>query len=126
MDPRRRILLADDDEEVRLGTAELLASLGLVVLEADDGARALEVARREIIHAALLDFHMPGITGLDCLPLLRRERQGLPCIVYSGALTEGLEAMALRAGAFAVLRKPVEPQRLRAEVLRALSQIPDG
>lgn len=120
----RRILLADDDAEVRLGVAELLAGLGLDVLHAESGTQALELVRLAPVHGALLDMHMPGYTGIEVLPLLRQVIADLPCIVYSGRWTPGLEQEVLRAGAFACLKKPVEPGRLREEVLRAIGGLP--
>jgi CheY-like chemotaxis protein len=117
---QRRILLADDDQALRLGVADLLADLGLEVVQAETGREAIELARLVQIHAALLDLHMPECTGLDALPHLRSTHVGLPCIVYSGDLTPALEHAARTAGAFAVLRKPVDPSLLRREVLRAL------
>ncbi len=120
----RRILLADDDDEVRLGIADLLSGLGLEVFQAQTGLEALEIVRMRQIHAALLDLNMPQCTGLEALPRIRQERAGLPCIVYSGNLTDALERALLSAGAFAVLHKPVRPDRLRREVLRALEQSP--
>ncbi len=116
-----RILLADDDDELRLGMSDLLAGMGLEVLMAETGHEAVELARGREIHAALLDFHMPVYTGLECLPLLMADRNALPCIVMSGNLTSAIEASVLRAGAFAVLRKPVQPKLLRSEIQRALA-----
>lgn len=120
----RRILLADDDREVRLGVAELLDDLGLEFRHAETGLEAIDIARLEPIDAALLDMHMPGCTGFDAIPLLRRARAGLPCIVYSGRWTPVLEHAVLEAGAFACLKKPVQPDVLRREVCRALALPP--
>ena len=116
----RRILLADDDQALRLGVADLLVGLGLDVLQAETGLEAVRIARVSRVDAALLDLHMPDCTGLDAIPLLHDARAGLPCIVYSGDLTRELERAALTAGAIAVLRKPVDPALLRQEVLRAV------
>ncbi len=119
----RRILLADDDTELRLGVAELLLGLGLEVLQAESGSEALELAQAETIHGALLDVHMPGYTGIEILPILRRTRADLPCIVYSGRWTPGLEAEVLRAGALVCLAKPVRPDVLRAAVLESFGLV---
>ena len=124
MVPTRRILLADDDLSIRTGVADLLSSLGLEVLEAVDGLEAVDIARDNVIHAALLDLQMPRCSGLEALPLLHAIRVGLPVIVYSGALTEATARMAAEIGAFSVLRKPVQPDLLRAEVLRAIDHSP--
>jgi len=115
-----RMLLADDDREVRHGVAELLEELGLEFLHAASGLEAVELVRRQRIDAALLDMHMPGCTGVEAIPLLQRTWVGLPCIVYSGRWSPDLEATVLAAGAFACLRKPVEPDHLRRTVRGAL------
>src|SRR5262245_8807274 len=123
--PQRRILVADDDREVRLGVAELLDDLGLEILHAATGVEAVELVRGTRIHAALLDMHMPGYTGVQAIPLLRGLSAGLPCIVYSGRWSQDLEQEVLSAGAFACLKKPVEPVMLRRTVCVALGLRPD-
>ena len=117
---QRRMLVADDDREVRLGVAELLDDLGIEILHAATGTEAVELVRGTRIHAALLDMHMPGYTGLELVTLVRRETLGVPCIVLSGDATDALRSMALHEGALAVFRKPLEPALLRAEVSRVL------
>jgi CheY-like chemotaxis protein len=125
MPPARRILLADDDREVRLGVADLIVGLGLDVLHAENGTEALSMARVERIHAVLFDVHMPGLSGIDALPVLRRERAWLPCLLYSGRWTPDLEQAVLAAGALACLKKPVQPELLRAAVRRAVALVTD-
>jgi CheY-like chemotaxis protein len=125
----RRILIADDDRELRAGVVELLGSLqGLSggqpcrfeIVQAEDGSAALTILRRAPFHLALLDMHMPGFTGLEILTALRLETLDVPCIVISGEASEGVRKLALHEGARAVLRKPLEPALLRAEVRRVL------
>jgi two-component system response regulator TctD len=118
--PQRRILVADDDREVRLGVADLLGGLGLEVLHAATGTEAVELVRGVRIHAALLDMHMPGYTGIQAIPLLRGLDAALPCIIYSGRWSPDLEQEVLSVGAFACLKKPVEPAMLRRTVCAAL------
>ncbi|HED65348.1 MAG TPA: response regulator [Planctomycetes bacterium] len=116
-----RILLADDDREVRGGVADLLGGIGLEVLQAETGSEALDLVRGgEPVHAALLDMYMPGPTGIEIVPLLLSERADLPCLIYSGRWSEELERAVLAAGARACLRKPVDPDRLRSEIKNVL------
>ena len=119
-----RVLLADDDAEVRLGVEDLLSPLGLQFLHAESGPEALEIACRRLSSLALmvLDLHMPGCSGLEVLSRLRVQVGELrvPCIFYSGEATEAIERQARDAGAWAFLRKPVQPGLLRGEVQRAL------
>lgn len=121
----RRILIADDDLEIRQGVAELLSGMGLEILEAETGPEALAIVRRGDIRLALLDNQMPGATGLEILQVIHEETLRVPCIVCSGDSFESLERMARAAGALAVLKKPVEPRILRTEVVRALD-LPNG
>ena len=88
-----RLLLADDDLEVRLGVVELLRQPGLEVIEAESALEAIALAREQVVHAALLDVHMPGCTGLEVLSRLRLRVADLtvPCIFYSGEAAEGLQ-----------------------------------
>jgi two-component system cell cycle response regulator len=123
----RRILIADDDLAVREGLVDCLQPLGLVILQAESGPQALEIARgeltREALHLLLSDVHMPGFGGLELLERLGEVVSGgarPACIFYSGNATREIESRALAAGARAFLHKPVEPRVLREEVVRAL------
>jgi CheY-like chemotaxis protein len=118
----RRILIADDDLEVRRGVADLLAPFGSEIFQAETGLEVLDLLeRRSPIHLLLLDMHMPGCGGLEVIHRIRG-RFEVPFICYSGNATRELESKARAAGAFAFLHKPVQPDRLRAEVLRALQR----
>lgn len=119
----RRVLLADDDPAVRSGVAEFLSPLGLEFLHAETGPEAVAILRVERVRLDLLvlDMHMPGFGGLEVLARLRDELGPLPTICCSGEATDELMAQALGAGARAFLRKPLQPQALRKEVMRALA-----
>jgi CheY-like chemotaxis protein len=117
-----RILIADDDRDFRLGLADLIGGLPgrFEILQAETGLEALVYLRRQAFDLALLDMHMPGHTGLEVLTCLRRETRTVPCIFISGDATDGVRDLALHEGACAVLRKPLRPELLRAEVRRVL------
>jgi CheY-like chemotaxis protein len=116
----RRILVADDDLEVRRGVVDLLAPLGQEILQAETGLEVLDLlVQRGPIHLLLLDMHMPGCGGLEVIARIRG-RFEVPFICYSGNATRELESKVREAGAVAFLHKPVQPELLRAEVLRAL------
>ncbi len=119
---QHRILIADDDRDFRNGVAELLGDLPsrLEIVQVESGDEALGILRLQPFHLGLLDMHMPGMTGLEVLAALRRETRDVPCIFISGDATDAVRALALHEGARAVLRKPLEPRLLRAEVRRVL------
>jgi len=116
----RRILIADDDRELRAGVVDLLRGMPLEILEAETGLDALRIVRVAAIDLALLDMHMPGHSGLEVLSAIKRETLRVPCIFISGDATEAVRQMALAEGAWAVLKKPLEPRLLRSEIERAL------
>lgn len=122
MTPAHRILIADDDRDFRLGVADLLASLSrrFEIAQAETGLEALDFLREHPVDLALLDMHMPGRTGLEVLSLLRIETRAVPCIFISGDATDAVRQQALHEGACAVLKKPLRPELLRAEVRRVL------
>jgi two-component system, response regulator YesN len=119
----RRILIADDDSDLRAGVVELLGDLGwrLEFIEVENGLDALRILRVDRPHLALLDMHMPGHTGLEILTQLRRETIPVPCILISGEASEAVRKVALVEGARAVLRKPPEAALLRREVHKLLT-----
>lgn len=116
----RRILIADDDTEVRLGAVELLAALGLEVHQADSGLTAIEQLRGEQFHLALLDVHMPGRSGVEVLQELREDQLEVPCIFWSGNAPVEVQRYLIATGASEVLCKPVKPAELRESVTRVL------
>ena len=113
----RRILVADDDLELRAGVCDLLGGPGFEIITAGRGDDALEIVRRGPLDLAVLDYEMPGCTGLDILMAVESELLEVPCILLSGL---DIASMAFHAGASAVFKKPVEPIALRNEVLRVL------
>ena len=117
----RRVLIADDDREIRAGVADLLGDMDLEFFEAESGLEALDIVRVSAIDLALLDMHMPGRNGLEVLSVIRREVPRIPCIFFSGDATEAIRHQALEEGAWAVLSKPLVPALLRSEVARALA-----
>lgn len=110
------ILLVEDKQPVRSVLAEILASLEATVLEAEDGAHALEVARgyRRPIEVLLTDVVMPGMQGAE---LARRFRELFPAtkiVFMSGYANEAVaEAISSHDGD-AFLRKPFKLEELRS------------
>ena len=126
---KARILIADDDPDLREGVADLLEQMRVPDLSFDidaveDGDEALARLRQRSYHLALLDHHMPRRTGLEVLASLRDETLSVPCIVISGEATDALRKLALSQGARAVLRKPVDAALLRNEVVRVFTEPP--
>lgn len=80
-----RVLLVDDDPDVRAVTSAILAEHGCKVIEAASGLAALDAeATGGPIDVVLLDFAMPGMNGGEAAARLREKRPGLPIVMMSG------------------------------------------
>jgi DNA-binding response OmpR family regulator len=118
------ILLAEDDDSFRVFLRISFEHEGFRVLEARDGAEAIERALAHRPAALVLDLLLPRLTGQDVLAALRanREFDGVPIVVVSGT-PEVRDAEGLReAGADAAFEKPVPPPDVVAEVARLLRE----
>jgi two-component system chemotaxis sensor kinase CheA len=95
-----RILLAEDTPFFRMVEREYLKSAGYEVLEAEDGAAALEILARETVDAAVLDIVMPKKDGWDVIRAIRGDERlrGLPVMAVTSLEEEGLAAQGLAAG----------------------------
>ena len=112
-----RLLLVDDDADVRAVAAAMLRDLGCQVTEAADGDEAITRMRGTPVHeAALIDFAMPGLNGGQTATALRAVRPGLPVVLMSGYTD--LDALA-DAWSGPVLRKPFSRADLARELARA-------
>jgi two-component system, response regulator PdtaR len=101
------VLLADDDR-LQLDTLqEILEPQGFLTLRASDGEEALEIVRQEIVHVALFDVHMPKLTGLETLQLLRQFNILVPVILITADSSSALLRQAIQASASSVIPKPV-------------------
>jgi len=123
-----RVILAEDDREMRTMLAESLRRDGYWVVEAADGC-ALEALIRSSFHATPLgepvelivtDVRMPGSSGLSALSAVREARWALPFIVITAYGDEATHEEARRLGAAAVFDKPFDLDDLRTAILNTV------
>ncbi len=114
------LLITDDDADFRETLRGVFEPRGFRTLLAGDGEEALEIVHTQEVHLILLDVHMPRLTGLETLRLVKQFKAMLPCIILSADLDERLIEQALRAHAFSVLRKPVSRRVITGTVSQAL------
>jgi CheY-like chemotaxis protein len=120
--PRRRILLVDDDADFCDMMQLLLERLGFEAVPYTRAKEALEDFRElpATWDALITDQNMPEMRGLELLAAVKAQRPDLPCLICS-AFSESLTDTALReAGAFALIRKPVDKDLLLATLERAV------
>jgi CheY-like chemotaxis protein len=116
------LLITDDDSDFRETLQAALQPRGFRTLLAGDGEEALEIVRREEVHLLLLDMHMPKLTGLETLRLVRQFRAMLPCILLSAQWDDWLMEQARREQVFSMLSKPVTLGQLTGAVFQALER----
>lgn len=89
-------------------------------IDVESGEEAIEIVEHREIHLVLFDVHMPVLTGIDALRVVKRLRAELPSILLSANWTEPLRAAALELHPSAVLQKPLTRRELVTTVATAL------
>jgi DNA-binding NtrC family response regulator len=114
-------LLVDDSANFLMVGRELLLSQhpSLAVAVASDAERALFMIRQQDYHVIISDIRLPGLNGLQLLTEGQRIRPDTPVVLISGYGDRELEDEAARAGAYAFLHKPVDPDTFCSVVQRA-------
>lgn len=110
-----RILVVEDDEQIRDGIEIYLKSQGYEVSKAGDGIEGLEVLKKEKIHLAIVDVMMPKMDGIHMVMRLRKEYD-FPVIMLSAKTEEVDKIMGLNMGADDYVTKPFQPMELLARV----------
>lgn len=117
------LLITDDDAALRKSLGEAFSRRGFVVTLAEDGEQGLDIARRQKIHLALVDYQMPRLTGLQMLEHLHELMPTLPCILMSAAMDDKLRAEAEKRKVYRVLSKPLRLREIDGLVREALAEI---
>jgi DNA-binding response OmpR family regulator len=117
--PQPRILLADDERELRDMLAKYLTAEGFEVIEAVDGAAALDLALREEPDLVLLDVAMPEMDGFEVLRNLRTS-SAVPVIMLTARAEEIDRVVGLTVGADDYVTKPFSPRELVARIKAVL------
>jgi CheY-like chemotaxis protein len=116
------LLISDDDPSYRETLENVFAPRGLRILLAGDGEEALHIVRTREVHLALLDMHMPKLTGLETLRLVKQFKAMLPCILMSAQWDDVLMEQARLAHAFLILPKSMPLRQITGAVWQALER----
>lgn len=115
-----KILVVDDEAEVRDVIKLQLENKGLHVLEAVDGQNAIDILRSgdNLVNVGVIlcDIRMPKVNGVECIQFLREQAPGIPIVVITGYPDTELATELLEKGVKEYLVKPVQKEKLLAVV----------
>lgn len=118
-----RILVVDDEPQLRRVLRSTLSALGFVVADADGGETALERVREETFDLVLLDINMPGLSGLEiCRALRARSEVSILMVTVRNRAEDKIQA--LDAGADGYVTKPFDVNELLARIRAVLRRAP--
>jgi len=118
----KRVLIVDDESNIRLTLRICLEREGYQMEEAANGKEALDMVMRRTPDIVLLDLSMPVLGGMEVLKRLREAAAPPPVIILTayGSVPNAVEAIKL--GAVDFLEKPVTPEAVRTAVARVLAE----
>jgi two-component system KDP operon response regulator KdpE len=120
-----RILLVDDEAQLRRAIRTTLSALGFVVTDADSGETALELLRTERFDLVLLDINMRGVSGIEtCRAIRARSEIGILMLTVRDRAEDRIQA--LDAGADGYVTKPFDVNELLARIRATLRRAPQS
>ncbi len=115
-----KVLLIDDERNIRRTFKMVLASEGMIVETAESGEEGLACFKANRPDVVILDVRLPGMDGIEVLRQIQAEDVSLPVIMISGHGTISTAVEATRHGAFDFLEKPLSKERLLVAIRNAL------
>jgi len=117
-----KILVVDDEAEIRSLLGAVLQSKGYEVVTAEDGAAALQQVQREHPGVILMDLSMPRMSGMDALPEIKRLDPDIPVVICTAHADLATAVRAMKLGAYDYLTKPFDVELLALTVGRAVER----
>ena len=118
-----RILVADDETQIRFLVRDTLDDSDVEFIQAEDGVAALAAARASSPSVIVMDWMMPGMTGIEVLRALKQDpsTREIPVILLTGRNQQDDRKVSIEAGASAFLSKPFDPRDLIRYVEKLLT-----
>jgi DNA-binding response OmpR family regulator len=109
-------MIIEDDKEMRSLLKDFLEEEGFETDSASNGVDALQVLSKDHFDLVITDIRMPGLTGLDILPRMRRLKPEIPIIVMTAYGSDDVRRRSLERGATIYLEKPIHLSKLRTVI----------
>jgi len=119
---KTRILIIDDDPNLRRTLADILRVKGYETLAAHDGAEGLAQLRQHAVNLVLIDLGLPDIPGIEVLDMVKADYPAAEAIIITGNATLDSAIEATNRGAFSYLVKPYEIEQLTLHIRRAIEK----
>jgi DNA-binding NtrC family response regulator len=111
--PNARVLIIEDDEEMRSLLKDFFVEEGFETDSVSNGYDALGMLVKKPFDLVITDIRMPGLTGLDILPRIKKLQPGISIIIITAFGSEEVRRRAYERGATLYLEKPIQFQKLR-------------
>ena len=122
MDKLPRILIVDDDENIRKVLAAILEDEGYSVEAVDTAKKGIEKSHTDFFNLALLDVRLPDMEGIDLLPKLRETKPKMRKIIITGYPTLQNAVGAVNKGADAFVMKPFDVEKMLITIKEQLQK----
>lgn len=120
MKKRKTILVVDDDSAHRTMLRTLVGGWGYDIVEADDGSTAIEEVKKEPFDVVLMDVRMLKVSGLEALEKIKSFNPAIPVTIMTAYSSVDTAIEALKKGAYDYLTKPLDFDKLRLTIERAM------
>ncbi|MGE5711762.1 MAG: response regulator [Nitrospira sp.] len=121
-----RVLVVDDEADVRKSVRLILSKAGYDVIEAEDGEVGVATVKSGdnplALNAIICDLNMPKMSGMEAIPYFRSQFPSCPVIVLSGAGTVERATTLFKEGVIEFLTKPIEQNKLLGAVKKAVKE----
>lgn len=117
------VLIVEDNETLREGMAQVLAKMGLQVIQAADGPTALQHLRQHGVSLVISDYRMAGMDGIEVLKQVKKESPATEVLIITAYGSIDLAVQAMQFGAADFLAKPFSHEEFKLRVAKVLEKI---
>jgi len=123
MKPKNDILVVDDDPSHLMMLRTLLSGWGYEIFEADDGSMAIERVKEQAFDLVLMDIRMLKVSGIEALGQIKAHNPAIPVIIMTAFSSVETAVETLKKGAYDYLTKPLDFEKLRLTIDRAMEHV---